>query len=1653
MLKFKILYLVFTISALFGADFTLTINNQNKDIGSIYYDGGKDGGFNCGLGNNSCIFTFSSSFNNIIQTKVNDGYRVKSWSGGGCSGKGSTCSPNLNSDTTITISFEKITQFVEPNPTNKKVELKKLNSTNYYDYVNLSWSKIDDIKSYEISYATTNNFVDENKIKVTNSNSYQVKNLSNDNSYYFRVRAIINEIGQTWSNVESTTLVLEKAPILNSANQTPKDKSIDISKTPTFTWDISDINGDSIEYYIKIGESSNNLNYKSGWIKDIKKFVYSDRFNTPLKPNTTYYWQIQYRETNRNSSYYGGQYPKSEIWSFKTVGKGADLTITNIKRIGNIVVDKWIPFEVTIKNIGTEKSTTKSIKPFIIKNGNKLEFKSYKHGYMTKDLDIGEEEKIIVKVRFSNKIETKIFTHYDGTTSSKTFDNILIDGENTIQIEIENNEFDTNHANDIKTVVLNYSLANNLPTINDVHIVKNVLSTTKGDYRYMLGWKVTYRVNASDQLKINKVDLEYRTSLDDNWHFIQSYINNNNSFYQNLEWTIPNELKNVTKTMQVRVKIYNPSGNFSSVVSPELKIFENNIGVNDIYLDKSIYKTGDPIIISYESFSKYKVDIFDIYINNNGFRKKLQSYNQNDNNSKFKPLGSIKFNIPTDTRIIGQNVKIEFSIKDINGAYKNIYSKPFSIEQNTQTAKEFSSYQDIFTKQYTNFPSNTKNHTVTNDVVKTIIDNSGLIHLLIVHHAQWWTVRNSGSLDQLKDDRIYYYMTYNPITKVKSTPIKMLSTQRIDSGHLSDEYFLDFIVNKNTAIVITANNRTGIIKKYQLNGNILTTQDVALDGYAQLINYNNKTYIYRVSDESIRANRRLKRREIYPNLGNSENIVDEYLDGYIRINNNLLYFYKKGIFFELDSNFKAINSTKNDLGVRLKYLKGNIDIYDLSVKEILLDEKYNIVLLNKDNTKEVLFNIKDSEDANRSYSNVHTVLSIYDNQIIMVYKDINQKYKVITYNRDTKKITSTRLGTSVNGDRETYLEVSINNNRNIIIGNPDRRYHPSAQIITADLSKSISIEPTITLTTDKEVKLNTNSSLIWKVSSTDNLQNIQVYKISKGITSLLTTITDKSTTSYSFTPRDDNEKFITFKIVANYIGGNSYYDIASINVVKNTIFDSFSTDLKELYLNQDITFSWSAQGNNNKYTIYRQCKDETLWTPIFNTTNSTHKYTIEDFTGVCKIKIVSSVGEKILDYPINVYGSIFKFKDNSFTPLGNYTPSKGIINFKWATWFNIFETKSDFTISIKKEGESTFSKIDNTLNNYYLYSGSLGNSFDWKVSFENNGKTIESKIVHVNVLDINIPTITSAKFDIINSNKLIKLEYSKVIDAESYDIYRAQYNNRFTKIGNTQELSYIDKNIKYGDTYKYYVIAQKGKDESKASNIVNVDAIKIGILLDNKIMDLSSNNSNISISIQSLKDITVNINDNINPIKIDANSSNGEKLTYQVSSSNKDIVVAKMSDNLLSLTLVADAIGESDITITVKVQNITKSIKFKIKVINSIENQVIADTLKIYSINNTEIKFGKTIEGFLIYHLKKGLQVSKIFIRIKNVKVIVDNKYNTTITIPISNMSILLDVNGKIDTKLEGFLLPKNILPIGTELIIEENNSTLIVPMINKLEF
>jgi hypothetical protein len=559
--------------------------------------------------------------------------------------------------------------------------------------IDLEWSNTSS-NHYQIEYADNTGFYgDYNKAEIIHyTNTTTISNLVNNKIYYFRVR---NSNGNgsygLWSDIISTTIEIESVPVINTSIQTPNNNAVGIDKRPKFSWDIKDEDGDELEYYVSIGTSIDDLNLTSGWINDTQFFNYGTAFDRDLKPNTKYYWQVKYREKSKLKENYGGSYPTSPVWNFTTVSSGPDLAITNITRLGDVKIDEWISYEITIKNIGSEIADKVDIKPYFYKNNNEIEFASFKYGSLDNKLNSGDEEKVVVKLRFESNVIVKNIPKYSGGYETKTYDNVLVDGNNIIRFKLNYNKFDvdTNSGNDVKDEIINYSLASNLPNIEEFEIVTNNLSDKKGDIRYIQGWDVIYRLVAEDSSNIHKVEIDYRLSKDSPWVNFKTFnninttrfcINNCGEPQQN--WSIPENGNYATNSAQLRVKVYNSPNTFSTAFSKEFKIFSNSVAINNITIAGDIHEIGNTLKFSYDIDSVEKLDYMKVYLKtSNGYSKQMLDYTR-ENTSSLELQSNLSFTLPdywNKSKIVSKNAYLYIYAEDKNGAVARKDSRMFEI--------------------------------------------------------------------------------------------------------------------------------------------------------------------------------------------------------------------------------------------------------------------------------------------------------------------------------------------------------------------------------------------------------------------------------------------------------------------------------------------------------------------------------------------------------------------------------------------------------------------------------------------------------------------------------------------------------------------------------------------------------------------------------------------------------------------------------------------------------------------------------------------------------------------------------------------------------------------------------------------------------------
>ncbi len=138
-------------------------------------------------------------------------------------------------------------------------------------------------------------------------NDFAIKDpLKYNTEYHWRVTARDSEGDSTSSDIFSFTTLTNLPPDpFNLMGVT--DRAVNVSRTPTFRWNATtDPEGDSIWYNLLLGENESPSEIVAeglvGTSFDIQE---------PLHLNTTYYWQIDARDNNGNST-------TSNVFSFTT---------------------------------------------------------------------------------------------------------------------------------------------------------------------------------------------------------------------------------------------------------------------------------------------------------------------------------------------------------------------------------------------------------------------------------------------------------------------------------------------------------------------------------------------------------------------------------------------------------------------------------------------------------------------------------------------------------------------------------------------------------------------------------------------------------------------------------------------------------------------------------------------------------------------------------------------------------------------------------------------------------------------------------------------------------------------------------------------------------------------------------------------------------------------------------------------------------------------------------------------------------------------------------------------------------------------------------------------------------------------------------------
>ena len=226
-----------------------------------------------------------------------------------------------------------------------------------------------------------------------------------------------------------------------------------------------------------------------------------------------------------------------------------------------------------------------------------------------------------------------------------------------------------------------------------------------------------------------------------------------------------------------------------------------------------------------------------------------------------------------------------------------------------------------------------------------------------------------------------------------------------------------------------------------------------------------------------------------------------------------------------------------------------------------------------------------------------------------------------------------------------------------------------------------------------------------------------------------------------------------------------------------------------------VSVAWAPMPGATMYRVYRRATGTAKWTLIADVAQETtyidpvasgeaYDYTVKAFNGTQYSKY-SAKGISIVRLA------------NPAVKVANATAGVKV------TWGKVAGAKGYYVY--RKTGSGSYSKIATTTALSYVdKTAKSGTTYTYTVRAY-NGSTL-SWFAGVKLLRLANTTLKLA-----NQTAGVKLSWTKVAGAKGYYVYRKTGTGKYSQIGTTTALSYLDKTAKSGTTYTYAVRAYNGK--------------------------------------------------------------------------------------------------------------------------------------------------------------------------------------------------------------------------------------------------
>ncbi|MBE2282347.1 MAG: fibronectin type III domain-containing protein [Prosthecobacter sp.] len=1274
----------------------------------------------------------------------------------------------------------------------------------------LFWGRVNDrlnqdnVVKYEVERATNADFSGAVLLDAGNtapgmnmyeSVFYTAMGLSDNTTYYFRVRGVNNVGTGPWSNVDSIRVNVQDRPVIDASPVFPAHGATGVTKLPALECQVSDPEGDAFYCAFEIAESPSGpwRYFGHGGQPDYRNVTRLDptEWNPPLKPNTHYYWRAIVHEEGRNLDYYGGTWPPSAVWEFTTENVGGAYAITQIQHVvGALKPFELITYRVTVTNSGNGPAAANFVEALYVKNGQANPFLYNAPGQLPA-LNPGESASADVTVYFRDAL----FTASNGVT----YDNVLVTGASTLRFRTSPDEGTVGTAS--QDYPINY-VNQGGPTFNLL-----VRGPSSNNPNAPLGGYFEIIASITDDIRTTRALIEYRTNPSAPWQFLDDFTGNTNPWFsfqttshsgstvpssQNAtRWNFPTNWT-PTSTLQVRLTAFDDVGAYNTAVSNPMTIFDNTLTVNAGPVQFPSYRLGDQVLVPLSVMTPMRVTNLSVQYVYGSYSVGI--YNQvNGAGISVPPLLAVT--LPTQEAYVNSAAKLRV---EVTATISGVTQRTVTDESNgtfevrmPDLPAPFNSAITLFSENYP-FPLGSLYRQEVTESVALDWEGDTTVHAVVRrYHGYNLSETYTGTPEYSGDE--CFHVRYNRSTKV-------LDQLLLPGGYLCE----DVKVLTGTPYFLLRNGNN-VYWSSRSGNSFSTPQLVATIDAAtgqenpEFMRRGSELYLtWQGNTHLSGANWRHRLKRILPSGGSQVEhafrIDGTHLDYGTHLNTPQGLYILNG---NLSAGTAVVTWPYAGNGARFVSLDPNIAGIRFGYQD------YHFMDLVSPTG---LFTRWDALIAD-------PVVKAFNDVALTIGKGTTQGLA----GEDNHLVAIRRNQTSGQQERVVFGDPGLDNFSSIQrrIAITDSRWMAAAwrkQLAVGYFGADLTA-PIVGITTaDSSFASGQPKTLEWTVTDNLNqLSSLKVIQLVGGIPTELASSSGAIPTSISHVFNTSAPSLI-FRIEAYDQAGNRGVAEKVLSQSSDFTLDSFSASTFSILIGVPLNLQWSSTPEDafRIYTILTRPAGTEAWKVAGSVTGNVFSLNTNMLTGSHEVRLQSGEVFRDLSLPITTTGSRFSFDEAGFTPgagMAYYLTTSPVLRLTWPTNQEVSPT-TIYTILGRWNGSGNFAVLGATTDKQMEVSIPAGSSqIEWKVSALWEGLEFVSGTKNVPIAllaSVTAPTVTAGGRDTVNP--WVDSTWPAIPGAESYAVFRRHVRTGFVEeIARTESPDYQDASISFGESYAYSV--------------------------------------------------------------------------------------------------------------------------------------------------------------------------------------------------------------------------------------------------------